>query len=101
MELVTALAFSRGGRYLATLEGNGTVTVWLLQPKDLLVRVCESITHDLSAAEWDRLGPGRRTYRSVCGKPAPGSQSKNDAAAPRASREAEALPSRTPTKPQR
>jgi WD40 repeat protein len=86
MELVTALAFSRGGRYLATLEGNGTVTVWLLQPKDLLVRVCESITHDLSAAEWDRLGPGRRTYRSVCGKPAPGSQSNNDAAAPRASR---------------
>jgi WD40 repeat protein len=86
MKLVTALAFSRGGRYLATLEDNGTVTVWLLQPKDLLVRVCESIPHDLSAAEWDRLGPGRRTYKPVCGKPAPGSQSKDDTAAPRASR---------------
>jgi WD domain, G-beta repeat len=86
VELVTALAFSRGGRYLATLEDNGTVTVWLLQPKDLLVRVCESLAHDLSAAEWERLGPGRRTYKSVCGKPAPGSQSKDDAAAARVSR---------------
>jgi WD domain, G-beta repeat len=85
VDLVTALAFSRGGRYLATLDDNGTVTVWLFQPKDLLVRVCESIAYDLSAAAWDRLGPARRSYKSVCGKPHPESQSKDDTATTRAS----------------
>jgi WD40 repeat protein len=62
---VVAMAFSPGGRWLATGARDNTVRLWQLQLHDLVAQACHTSGRNLSAAEWS-LFIGDRPYRKTC-----------------------------------
>lgn len=50
-----ALSFSASGRRLAALRRDGTVTIWLLDPTELLNMACLQLTEKISADDWERF----------------------------------------------
>lgn len=59
-----ALALSPGARYLA-IGGDGYVTVFLVQPQDLIAEACKRVTRNLTPDEW-RQYLGDEPYRATC-----------------------------------
>jgi WD40 repeat protein len=65
---VTHFAFSPGGRWLASSSQDGTLRLWPLQVKDLLVQACKLLPRNLTAEEWKALsldGPYRKSCPSL------------------------------------
>ena len=62
---VQSLLFSPRGRYLATLQDDGTVRIWLLRGEDLVAEVCSRLTRNLTTEEWRTLFGGE-PYQATC-----------------------------------
>ncbi len=69
--LIHAVAFSPDGRYALSAGHDQAVRVWLWRPEDLIATACQSVPHNLSAADWNHyMGDSR--YELICpGLPKP------------------------------
>ena len=59
------LAFSPGGKYLATLQKGGNLLVWLLRYEDLSAEACSRLTRNMTRNEW-REYFGDQAYHPTC-----------------------------------
>jgi hypothetical protein len=62
---VRALGFSPDNRHLAVLSDQGTVSIALLRPRDLIAQTCARLRTNISADDWARF-VGREPYRVLC-----------------------------------
>ncbi|NIV75610.1 MAG: hypothetical protein GWN37_12445 [Gammaproteobacteria bacterium] len=69
---VLDVAFSPGGKHLATANPDGTARIWLLWPQDLITEACARLTRNLTEQEWQQF-LDNEPYRKTCPNlPVPG-----------------------------
>ena len=63
---VTSVAFSLDGKYVISGSTDGTVLVWVWQPKDLIASACLYLPRNLTRAEWKQYIGDALPYQAVC-----------------------------------
>ena len=63
-QAIVKVGFSPNGRWLASENGNDTVTLW--PTLNQLVEIgCQAVRRNLTLAEWNQFVPGE-TYQPIC-----------------------------------
>ncbi|HNT76387.1 MAG TPA: hypothetical protein PKH77_15335 [Anaerolineae bacterium] len=63
--LVTTVAFSPDGHWLASGGMNGTARIWNWRSEDIIAEACARLPRNLTRQEWKKYLPGR-FYRPTC-----------------------------------
>jgi WD40 repeat protein len=68
-DAVVDVAFSPGGRWLATSSKDGRIRLWPLQVKDVLSQACPLVPRNLTPDEWKGFGFTGPYHKSCPARP--------------------------------